>query len=671
MECATNCLTLESAALEMDAVAGLNVRVSDPMYHFIISWSEGENPDREEAFAAVQHTLDALGFEGHQFVAAIHRDTDNIHTHVMVNRVHPETGKAHSPSHDHYVMDKAMREMEIRFGRAHANGPYIVVERNGEKAVVRADSVPDRPRPPKKPRRPHEAERMEEYAGEESLFTYVRGEPRSVIAAVLRDNELTWHALHDALAGFGLELKPKGKGLAIYAMGEDTSPIKASSMHEDLSFARLTRRLGAYQASDTTAAMTVELPDLLVFARDRVRPDLTKILKRVDPTWEDLHEALASHGLVLYRKGQGLAVRRTADDASIKASDLHEQLSLVRLVRRLGEFTPPSAEAAARATQRPASAGASERDDRSRAGKGEAGADDKRYHKHADTETVDKSQGGRPRSKAEREARKAHRAQARADLKARYAAYRKSFKRRTIGGDEVRARTKAVNREFAAQRAAVKATPGKANQRRLLYSLITLEAGKARERLMLEIERERAALRRDPQNRTRTYREWVEERAQMGDEAALAQMRGWAHAERRHRKEHEHASRDNTASGTASDDMPDESFVFLNTSAHEVRKDGSVIYWYGSSRAFVDLGRYVRMIPGADNDDARILAALKFSQAKYRGVFRLTGDDEFIRRAVEVIAKYNLDVKLNDALQTRAVSEARQRTRAAPTAKPR
>ena len=41
--------------------------------------------------------LEQLGLEKHQVVAALHQDTDNIHLHIAINKVSPESYKVNRP----------------------------------------------------------------------------------------------------------------------------------------------------------------------------------------------------------------------------------------------------------------------------------------------------------------------------------------------------------------------------------------------------------------------------------------------------------------------------------------------------------------------------------------------------------------------------------------------
>ncbi len=551
-------MSLASAAEEMDQLSSLNPRVKEPLYHMVISWLPGESPDSTEAFACVEHTLHALGFEGHQFVAAVHRDTDNVHVHVMVNRINPTSLRAVAPANDYYVMDRCMRELEIRFGRGHAPGPYIVEVRNGQPVVVRAKGG-DRPEQPKPPRKPQGAERMEVFAGEESFFTYVRGEPRKAAMALLKDPHLTWEKLHQGLAKYGIELRPKGRGLAVYAVGApETTPVKGSDMHEQLSLARLEKRLGIYQ--------------------------------------------------------------------------------------------PPTPQSAP---------------------KGAPTADS--YTTSRDTEEVERRQPRSKRDPEQREARRQARAKARQDLKLRYRQYRANYKSPRLSPDEVKRRFAEQRAEFKARRAAIRAGGARPTERKVLYSLLALEAAKAKIELQQRIAKERAALRAKAANRRKTYREWVEEQARLGDAAALAQLRGWHYAEQRAGKKQqdeqaEAQQHDGMAGGPIQE--PVIHATIMGITARDVRRDGSVVYWHNDVRCFIDHGQFVRMASNRDMDEHRILAALLFSRQKYGQGFELTGTDAFKARAIEIIVKHQLDIRLRDPKQAAALRAAQAAKNPAPRSTP-
>ena len=241
----TNCLDIDTAAAEMQAVAALNPRIKDPVYHFLVSLKKGERLPNEAMFDIARHTMKGLGFEGHQYAAAIHADTDNLHVHVAVNRVHPETYKAVYPDRDHYKGARAMREIELRYGLGHDKGAFAVFERDGETVIDWASKDTRNT----KEKAPTKARDMEVH-GRESLFSYARGEPRAAIVEALKSPSLSWGELHQVMGRYGLELRQKGQGFAVYDRSNpEQTPIKASDMHERLSKARLEKQLGPYQAA--------------------------------------------------------------------------------------------------------------------------------------------------------------------------------------------------------------------------------------------------------------------------------------------------------------------------------------------------------------------------------------------------------------------------------------
>jgi len=68
------------------------------------------------------YTLNQLGFKEHQYVLVAHEDKKHFHIHVMVNRVHPETYKAHTPYRDWITLDAAARSLEAKYGWSHTPG---------------------------------------------------------------------------------------------------------------------------------------------------------------------------------------------------------------------------------------------------------------------------------------------------------------------------------------------------------------------------------------------------------------------------------------------------------------------------------------------------------------------------------------------------------------------
>lgn len=99
------------AAKIMAATAKLSARVEKPVYHASIAWHPDEQPTPEEMRAVAEGTLELMGFAEHQALVMAHGDTAHPHVHLMVNRVHPGTGKAWRTSHDYLRLDRAMKKL--------------------------------------------------------------------------------------------------------------------------------------------------------------------------------------------------------------------------------------------------------------------------------------------------------------------------------------------------------------------------------------------------------------------------------------------------------------------------------------------------------------------------------------------------------------------------------
>ena len=86
--------------------------------HYLVSFERGLEPSREEMQQAAGKLLDALGATDHLVVLVAHNDTENPHIHVLVGRVHPDTGIALNLNKDKQRLGAASEEWE----REHQGG---------------------------------------------------------------------------------------------------------------------------------------------------------------------------------------------------------------------------------------------------------------------------------------------------------------------------------------------------------------------------------------------------------------------------------------------------------------------------------------------------------------------------------------------------------------------
>jgi len=236
---------------EMNALAGLGQ--GDPLYHFVISWPEDEHPTNAQAVEAAQIMIQALVEEHNkrvslkksekvmdafflQSVIAVHRNTQNVHTHVCLNRRDPESRTLLNIRRDYLTRDKTCRQIELKQGWRHTPGYYQVDPHNSH-SLIRSCKISK-----ENPDLPERSHRIEEYTGEKS---FIRGVQEQV-TPLLKEAQ-SWSEAHRKLEELGLEFREAGKGLVIT---DGHSYAKASSCGKDCSQTALERRWGVYQPKE-------------------------------------------------------------------------------------------------------------------------------------------------------------------------------------------------------------------------------------------------------------------------------------------------------------------------------------------------------------------------------------------------------------------------------------
>jgi len=205
------------AALEVVAIQAHNTRAeADKTYHLIISFAPGEDPPREVMEAIETRICEGLGYREHQRVSAVHYDTDNVHMHVAINKIHPTRHTIHEPYNDHKTLGRLCERLEVDYDLQRTN--------HMPKRTTSAGRAAD----------------MEQHAGIESLISWVKRECTSTLKAAA-----SWQEIHAGLQSHGLQMRPHGNGLVI----QDASgvAIKASSVGREFSKAQLEKRLGQFE----------------------------------------------------------------------------------------------------------------------------------------------------------------------------------------------------------------------------------------------------------------------------------------------------------------------------------------------------------------------------------------------------------------------------------------
>ena len=120
----TNCHQSEAsdAVQEVFATQLRNRRAcSDKTYHLLISFDASDNPSFDARQRIEAELCEALGFSGHQRISAVHTDTDNLHIHVAINKIHPRKLTIHNPYCDYKVLGAICQRLELAHGLARTN----------------------------------------------------------------------------------------------------------------------------------------------------------------------------------------------------------------------------------------------------------------------------------------------------------------------------------------------------------------------------------------------------------------------------------------------------------------------------------------------------------------------------------------------------------------------
>jgi hypothetical protein len=112
------------AAKIMRATAAQNARVDKPVYHLALSFDPNDRVDRATMERVADRVLAALQLQDHQVVIVAHKDREHAHVHLLVNRVHPETGKVWSRWQDQRIVQQVLREEERALGLRQVPGRF-------------------------------------------------------------------------------------------------------------------------------------------------------------------------------------------------------------------------------------------------------------------------------------------------------------------------------------------------------------------------------------------------------------------------------------------------------------------------------------------------------------------------------------------------------------------
>ncbi len=111
-------------------------KLTQPVYAYSLAWHPAQEPTKEHMIESGLKTLKILGLSEHEAILVAHNDADHKHIHLMVNRVHPETGIAAKVSNDRLKLSKwaegherdhgkILCEERVKNNERRRNGEYV------------------------------------------------------------------------------------------------------------------------------------------------------------------------------------------------------------------------------------------------------------------------------------------------------------------------------------------------------------------------------------------------------------------------------------------------------------------------------------------------------------------------------------------------------------------
>jgi len=300
----------ERAAPIMRATAEQSTRTEKPVWHLTLSAEPGAQLDQERWERMADRLLGELGLEEQQVLIVSHGDTRHPHIHLMLNRVHPDSGRAWSTSKDYERIEKVLRRLERDFGLRQVPGHHSRADRA---------AAPDRSTSPT----PGET-RLSRRTGEASWADRTR----AALRAELRDAR-SWADLGERLRQRGYRLESRGRGLVV-TDGERS--VKASRIARSASAHQLAVRFGqsypewSRSLHDTlTAATEVKTAGELLTAAERRAAAADRVLRAANEARQELHANRLRNAEATERFGRDLAAAYRDPRAALRAVLRHHR----------------------------------------------------------------------------------------------------------------------------------------------------------------------------------------------------------------------------------------------------------------------------------------------------------------------------------------------------------
>lgn len=194
-----------ATAFLMRATANRNNRVQRPVYHLPISWPEDEVLDKDAQISVADKVVADLGLSEHQYTIIAHNDGDCPHVHLVINTVHPETGRVWNNYRDIYRIMESLERQEKELGLQEVERPDL-------------DEWRTKGEDPERQKKPSRGERKRaDREGDEPLTKWSEKDTRRIrkFLSPQFQRARSWADLEARLGNQGYELRRAGQGFRI------------------------------------------------------------------------------------------------------------------------------------------------------------------------------------------------------------------------------------------------------------------------------------------------------------------------------------------------------------------------------------------------------------------------------------------------------------------------
>lgn len=318
----TNCGTDDpaAAAVLVEATQAANTRSkTDKTYHLVFSFPPGEQPPLETLHAIEDELCASISYADHQRISAVHVDTDHLHVHVAINKVHPTGLQNIEPFYDKQRLMEACERLETKYDLQRTNHGL-----SEGKAYDRPDRIRLAPEQ-------HPEQRDSRFRG------YLR---ESYALALAEPPEAeTYNGLR-TLSGGGVAHAPERYSELLPGDARDRVDKGRAEQPDSV------RWPGGGDRAAVGGAVAVNARVADIEAHSGIETLIGYVAREVAPalrratSWREAHAAAAEHGLEVNLRGAGLVIGDPGVPLWTKASSCGRDLSSKALTDRLGPFEP-------------------------------------------------------------------------------------------------------------------------------------------------------------------------------------------------------------------------------------------------------------------------------------------------------------------------------------------